>query len=393
MATGPENIELASWHEEQTSVRKLLEALAQLWQTASVREHAAAPGTAQRAPITRTSVLNLVVYASSRGISERAASAIAHIAGTNPSRSVVILAEPDAATGELAASLAARCTVDEGGQRRLCFEQIDLRARGGTIEHLPGIVTQLLIHDLPSMLWWPGDPPLDKPLFTAMAGVCDTVIVDSSDFGDPQAGLATLAGFVHHGPGYCRIGDLNWNRLSDWREMVAQFFDTSTTRPLLDQIEQVQIEYAFDPGGQHHSAQALLLAGWLAARLGWELVGAETKANDGQRLRLQAAGRSISVEIDATQVHRDLPGAVTSVSITSAAEGQRTRLSVVAEDDAEHATTTVTRDGSEPISRMVRLERREESVLLAEEMESFGCEEAFQEALDAARRMTGHPPG
>ncbi|MGI8552420.1 MAG: glucose-6-phosphate dehydrogenase assembly protein OpcA, partial [Dehalococcoidia bacterium] len=249
MTTESELQLLATWHQEPTSVSEIDKALAGIWQGVQKRsDEATDEGEIDPHPvITRTSVMNLLVYSASRGVSERAASAITHLGGTHPSRSILIVGEPADPTSSLGASIAAHCfTVGPQG-RGFCFEQIDLTARGEVIGRLPGIVTQLLVHDLPTLLWWPGDPPLSDPFFTAMTGVCDRLIVDSSDFSDPEGELQRLADFARMPHGPCGVSDLNWDRLADWREILAQFFDAAPMRPYLHHVEAVQIDYAFDP--------------------------------------------------------------------------------------------------------------------------------------------------
>src|SRR5207245_2138248 len=69
----------------------------------------------------------------------------------------------------------------------------------------------------------------------------------------------------------CAFSALDWARLTPWRELVAQCFDSVETRPYLDRLTEVQIEYEdLSNGARVQRGQSLLLAGWLASRLGWE---------------------------------------------------------------------------------------------------------------------------
>ncbi len=79
-----------------------------------------------------------------------------------------------------------------GGGDRVCYEEVVLSVRGEAAEHLTGIVAPLLIHDLPTHVWWPGDPPFTDPVFDQLVEMGDRLIVDSSDFGDLLAGLRRL---------------------------------------------------------------------------------------------------------------------------------------------------------------------------------------------------------
>ena len=62
------------------------------------------------------------------------------------------------------------------------------------------------------------------------------------------------------------MNDLNWLRLSSWRETLAMVFDPPHRRDALSHIVQLDIDVE-----GHHPAQGLLLAAWIADRLGWSL--------------------------------------------------------------------------------------------------------------------------
>lgn len=378
---------LKSWHQEPTTAREVVEALADLWRDAAqsrvMREQDPHSDELQQALI-RTSVLNFVVYASSYGVAERASAVMAHLSGSHPSRSIAVVAQPDDPSSSLGASLNAQCHPGAEGRPRLCVEQIDLTARGAMVEHLPSIVTQFLIHDLPTLLWWPGEPPLGAPLFTRMAAVCDRLIVDSSDFSDPERMLGALAEFAVAQAACTSMSDLNWDRLIDWREMLAQFFDTAALRSCLQQIRTVAIEYAFDPGGQRTSAQALLLAGWLGACLGWSLDRVTRTDAGAYAITMHAAAQPVQMQITSSAEHPGEPGSLVAVRLTAGDGDQTAVFTLQAAGDGEHGTTTVEPPGSPPVARTVRLAPASESALISEEMEAFGRERAYDDALQAA---------
>ena len=47
----------------------------------------------------------------------------------------------------------------------MCTEQILIKTGGELSQHLARVVTPLLIHDLPVVLWWPDDPPFGTRQF------------------------------------------------------------------------------------------------------------------------------------------------------------------------------------------------------------------------------------
>lgn len=372
--------QLATWHDDPTTVRAILDAIAGIWQGAAKLARTADGGAG--AAIIRTSVLNLVVYAASRGVAERAAAALQQLSGTHPSRSILLVVESHDPSPTLAASVRAHRYVGGDGKYQLSFEQIDLDVRDGLSEHLANIVNSLLIHDLPTFLWWPGDPPITSAVFSALAAICERIIVDSSDFSDPVGELRELAAFAAAPVARETVSDLNWNRLIDWREMLAQFFDGESLRARLEQIRSVRIEYEFDPGGQQNSAQALLIAAWLASRLGWQL---DHVSRNGSMLALHTDAGQIRVEIEAVRRGHAAPGSLNAIRIDAGTAGDVVHLTLAVDASRECGTATVEQPGSNPVARTVQLVPQAEAGLLSEEMEAFQRERAYDDAL----RMVG----
>ena len=64
--------------------------------------------------------------------------------------------------------------------------------------------------------------------------------------------------------------DMNWGRLTPWREMVAGFFDAPNMRPYLDRIGRINLEYALPEDGRD-TGQPLAgaAAGGLARQPPW----------------------------------------------------------------------------------------------------------------------------
>ena len=120
------------------------------------------------------------------------------------------------------------------------------------------------------------------------------------------------------------VTDMNWGRLTPWREMVAGFFDPPNIRPYLDRIGHVNIEYAM-PESHHgpiNRSQALLVAGWLASRLGWEigenmyqLVHSEAGHAPRARLTLKSGKRAITIDLNAVAWKTHTPGDIYSITL------------------------------------------------------------------------------
>ena len=167
------------------------------------------------------------------------------------------------------------------GAEQVCYEEVVLTVRGEAAAHLNGIVAPLLIHDLPTLVWWPGDPPFADPIFDQLVEMGDRLIIDSDDFSDLLVGFRRLTNLRRRSG----VGDLTWKRLGWWQELTAQFFDAPRFRRYLPNLNRLLISYALPPAGgrgpprirsirrpgrRSPIAQAILYASWIASRLDWK---------------------------------------------------------------------------------------------------------------------------
>jgi glucose-6-phosphate dehydrogenase assembly protein OpcA len=96
------------------------------------------------------------------------------------------------------------------------------------------------------------------------------LILDSA-LGDPIYCLNLLANRLASGQA---VNDLNWLRLGSWHQTLAMVFDPPQRRDALGHVVQLDIDVEGD-----HPVQGLLLASWIADRLGWTLK--DSHRNDG----------------------------------------------------------------------------------------------------------------
>jgi len=194
---------------------------------------------------------------------EHATDIVAKLTLRHPHRAILVNAMPHAPNDQLDAWAQAHCQIPQPGRPRVCGEQITIEARGSAVDRVPNTILPLLVPDVPVMLWWMRGEPFDDPRFARFADMVDRMIVDSATFGQPEASLARMAALLESG---IRISDLSWSRLTPWRELTAQFFDTPALAAHLDEIARVAVAYEARPGEAVDRSQALLLVGWLAAR-------------------------------------------------------------------------------------------------------------------------------
>ncbi len=349
--------------------------LTQLWK-------AAAEDTLGGQPVVRACVLNLVAYAPSQAVARHIDEVVSQVSGRHPSRSIIMLAEPGGGASEVQASISAHCRIAPEGGKQVCSEQITLRASGAAVGELHGTVLPLLVPDLPVFLWWHDEPPLTSHLFRELLDPCDRLVVDSADL-LPQSAERTLMCLQRlvEEDGVA-VTDLNWSRLSHWRELVAQLFDAPPGRRYLDRLNRVQVEMASPHGRQRHLTAGLLLAGWLVSRLGWVMEESRRSPEGATAFGFRSAVGRVAVEFRPERVQ---PGDGLH-SIRLEAPGSASFAVTRAADD--HTCVTVMAETPEGgHSHVVRMDLPSEATLLCEELDLQGRDTVFEEALAQAVRL------
>lgn len=208
----------------------------------------------------RASVLNLITVVGDEAELGTVSRVLDRLSVTNPSRTLILLAQHTREADRLEAEVSAQERTESG--HRVTTERVLLHAHGEPARHLASLATPLLIPDLPVILWWPGRPQFDNPLFNDLCELADRLVVDT-DEGFDDADLSRLLEVARRERARASIGDLNWARLIAWRHMAAQFFDMPGMLPRLAQIHGVSIFH----GSDGSTAQARLLGGWIRSRM------------------------------------------------------------------------------------------------------------------------------
>jgi glucose-6-phosphate dehydrogenase assembly protein OpcA len=265
----------------------------------------------------RLSVLTLVVACTDTESGDRAAEAVQGLAANHPTRAIVVVADPRAASA-IEADLSLTCSRTGGEQ--VCVELVRLSVGGESARHLRSVVSPLLLPDVPVHLWLAGAPPLGQALRPDSLELCERLILDTDAYPDPGAALSALAdavGAVRHMPA---VGDLAWSRTRSWREQIGRAFDTADLRGFARGVESAEIRST----GSAPRAEARLLAGWLSSRL-------RRPGQEGPRIALAATEDG------------DGAGTLRSVVVRAVTRDRRARVEVG--DDGSRLTTTVVVEG------------------------------------------------
>jgi glucose-6-phosphate dehydrogenase assembly protein OpcA len=382
------------WEQRDTTVRAVAGHLASLWDApARVEDDGTQTFTQKGLPHARASVLNLVVTVVDDQAADRVVHTLMGLGVRHPSRAVVLVPEPSERPEPLDARISTHCHDAVGGGDQICYEEVVLTVRGEAAGHLNGIVAPLLIHDLPTHVWWPGDCPFNDPIFEQLVDLADRLVVDSSDFSDLLIGLRRLSNLRRRSG----VGDLSWERLAWWQELTAQFFDAPRFRRYLPNLSRLHIRYAVPPSSSDRHdedeevtpgvaapmAQALLYAGWIATRLGWRRYRTTKPIEDGGfRLRMEGKHEMVDLIIEPVVTDSVRPGDLTSVRLRSL--GETGAAEFIVDRDGEDAMVATNADGMTALLRRVTMAAPRESELLSSQLTVDRADRVYEDALRAA---------
>jgi glucose-6-phosphate dehydrogenase assembly protein OpcA len=201
-------------------------------------------------PFQRTSVMTHLAWVPGEWV-EAAEDVLAGLAERHPSRTIVLVPDPDA-EDSLEAGVEVNC-FRSGQEQQVCTETIRLRLGGSRAAAPASIVQPLLLPDLPVFLRWRGLPPFGESPFEQLVDVVDRLIVDSTEWPglpEPYERFAEVFDRVV-------VSDIAWARTSRWRPQLASLW------PEIGGVKRIKVKGT--------RAQACLLAGWLRSRLGHDV--------------------------------------------------------------------------------------------------------------------------
>jgi len=197
-------------------------------------------------PMQRTSVMTHIAWVPTQWV-EAAEDVLTGLADRHPSRTIVLVPDPDAEEGIDANAEVMQFPLGNG--RQVCVETIRVRLNGSRAEVPASVVQPLLLPDLPVFLRWRGVPPFGERPFEELIDVVDRLIVDSTEWPDLPAPYTQLAQVFDR----VVVSDIAWARTSRWRPQLASLW------PGIKNVKTIEVTGT--------EAQANLLVGWLRSRL------------------------------------------------------------------------------------------------------------------------------
>jgi len=386
--------------EKTLDVEVVERQLAELWQ-----ETAHDPSADAETAVLRARVANLLVYVSNDAALDDLHQMLGELTANHPSRVLAMLGAREATDQDIEMSVESICQTDKRtGAKRLSCEEITLKACGKFVVELPSAALPLLMPDLATFLWWRNAPHISDKVLDTLLRATDRLVIDSLEFANPQADLSET-NKLYSTKGYDHVGvsDLNWARLTFWRELLADFYDVATYRTWLDGVDSVQIDYvAPERDDVFVAPQALLFSGWLASRLGWNLTEERPIRESDQALsfkfRSESRGSSpttpespsgqseIQLRLKSVERGERKPGRLVQVELRSSLE-KAGSFKVARSDDNLYVLAEAKLGRQTHRGRVLPVRNRSAAQLLSREMEILCNDQIYQEAIAVAARM------
>lgn len=288
------------------------------------------------APQASGRVLTLIVVASINDDVEDIISATEAAAHEHPARVLVMLTGPT--TGDPRLDAEVLVAGDSGAA-----EMVVMRLEGEIANHLESVVTPLLLPDTPIVVWWPSAAPAN-PSEHPVGRIAQRRITDALN--DTRS-LVLSARRENYSPG---DSDLIWSRITHWRGIVASSLEQRPKDILRARVY-----------GQANHPSVDIAAGWLADRLGVEIIRASADPVEEEASR-EAGHFGISrLELEQED----------GVIVVSVVDYRTIRLSVPGRPDS-----------------LVALSRRGIAECLAEEMRHLDPDTAYAHALRGLGQLT-----
>ncbi len=201
-------------------------------------------------------VLNLVVVVDREWKGE-IANRLERVGRYQASRTVLCAVEEGHKTLDAVATV----SYDEPGAGAfgLVREHVEIDLGPEQLEAIETIVDPILAGEMPTIAWAPHG---HRSAIRRLLPLIDVILIDSDDLPNPVDAFARAKELC----GHAYVVDLAWLRTTPWRERLAASFDLPQRLAALRRIAKLEVRHQ-----DMSAASGLLLAGWLASRLDWDV--------------------------------------------------------------------------------------------------------------------------
>ena len=272
------------WSEQRTTPDAIEAALRELVHDVHT-QHGGAPAR----------VINMVAFVD-RQYSGEIANRLRGVGRYHASRLIVLAYEPGREHLDARVTVSAEDDVTTG-ELALLHESVVVELGATHMDDLLTIVDPLVVTDLPTLLWAPHG---HHEAIDALTPLAQSLLLDSVE----ESVWRDALDYAARRTEYLYVVDLAWLRSTPWRERIAAAFERPQRREELDTIARVTI--------RHHprfTVSAMLLSGWLASRLHWQVepLVAHTSATEVVSGRARSRRQDISLSLQAVP-DQQVPG-------------------------------------------------------------------------------------
>jgi glucose-6-phosphate dehydrogenase assembly protein OpcA len=236
----------------------ILKALGKVWTTLGAEEKLHGAPT-----VLRACAMTLIVATDEADGGFSASQTISELMHEHPSRGVVLAVADDLEHG-IEARVLAQCWKPFGKAQQICCEQIEIRVRPDSWPNVGPTLVGLTAPDLPVVFWCRHSAALSPSATRKQIAGIDAVmrlaskaIIDTKGQ-DLETSIDLIGQWRTRGR---VIADLEWARITPWRQPIAQVFDNATREVPFSDFRSFEIQYS----DENLSAQALYMAAWLSA--------------------------------------------------------------------------------------------------------------------------------
>ncbi|HCG01025.1 MAG TPA: hypothetical protein DEV93_10840 [Chloroflexi bacterium] len=339
----------------------------------------------------RTHIFNLVVYAGKHEEAQRIEHALSQLEDRQPSRTIILHGDrtPDRMSIDAAASVV--CSPVSADRAPRGCERLSICAWGRAADHLDSVVIPLLIPEIRTYLWWPGQPPFGYRSFHRLLAFADQLVVDSAQFESPGDGLSDIARLSSGAQG---VNDFHWARLATWREIISQFFDGAHNVAYARNVQSLSLHFGAGGGELHRrsaTAGLLLLLGWAGHAFHWEPeTTLEGLLESNLELTAIQGNRLIPIHIRFDDHGEKAAGRLMLVEIDASAPGlSNARFTVQRTEDMQNARISEALKNQPTHERVVPLALRSDVEVLIDELETTGHDAIYESSVAQASRFAG----
>lgn len=235
----------------------ILKGLGKLWTSLGHEESGQGKPT-----VLRACAMTLIVATDEHDSGYSASQIISELMREHPSRGIVLAVDCSADRG-IQARVLAQCWKPFGKAQTICCEQIEILSSPDYWPNVGPTLVGLTVADLPVIFWCrhkaalqPSATQEESAGFKALVDLSTKVIIDTNDE-DAASAFSLISRLRSEGR---TIADLEWARLTFWREPFAQIFDNPARTNGFSSFHTIEIVHT----DEKPKPSVLYAAGWLA---------------------------------------------------------------------------------------------------------------------------------